>query len=102
MPSKDEIVKAILKVTGGDENQEFTKTAIAHELGRTKSTSSIDKIIKELESESLIKFKKKSPGIYYVLAKKQVVEEKNAEEVHDKEKTEGCVEGSFRGILRLT
>jgi hypothetical protein len=45
MPSKDEIVKAILKVTGGDENKEFTKTAIAHELGRTKSTSSIDNII---------------------------------------------------------
>jgi Mn-dependent DtxR family transcriptional regulator len=59
MPSKDEIVKAILKVTGGDENQEFTKTAIAHELGRTKSTSSIDKIIRELESESLTKLKKK-------------------------------------------
>ncbi|AEE94611.1 conserved hypothetical protein [Acidianus hospitalis W1] len=84
MPSKDEIVKAILKVTGGDENKEFTKTAIAHELGMTKSTSSIDKIIKELESEGFIKFKeKRGPGIYYVLAKKQVVEEKNAEELHD-------------------
>jgi len=44
VPSKDEIVKAILKDTGGDENKEFTKTVIAHELGRTKSTSSIDKI----------------------------------------------------------
>jgi hypothetical protein len=39
--------------------KEFPKTAIAHELGRTKSTSSIDKIIKELESESFIKFKGK-------------------------------------------
>ena len=58
-PSKDEIVKAILKVTGGGENKEFTKTAITHELGRTKSTSSIDKIIKELESEGFIKFKEK-------------------------------------------
>ncbi|WP_231136397.1 helix-turn-helix domain-containing protein [Acidianus ambivalens] len=82
MPSKDEIVKAILRVTGGDENKEFTKTAIAHELGMTKSTTTIDKIIKELESEGFIKFKeKRGQGIYYVLAKKQV-EEKKAEE-HD-------------------
>jgi|GEM_PF-4015545 hypothetical protein len=50
MPNKDEIVKAILKDTGGDENKEFTKTAIAHELGRTKSTSSIDNIIKDKAS----------------------------------------------------
>jgi hypothetical protein len=45
MPSRDEVVKAILKVTRGDEDKEFTKTAIAHELGRSNSTSSIDKNI---------------------------------------------------------
>ncbi|WP_373469300.1 hypothetical protein [Acidianus infernus] len=33
MLSKDEIIRAIIKVTGGDENKEFTKTAILRELG---------------------------------------------------------------------
>ncbi|WP_240872248.1 hypothetical protein [Acidianus infernus] len=72
MLSKDEIIRAIIKVTGGDENKEFTKTAILRELGMKSAKASIDKIFKELEDEGFIKFKEtKGRGKYYVLAKRQ-------------------------------
>ncbi|WP_236752415.1 hypothetical protein [Acidianus sp. HS-5] len=73
MDSKDEIFNAILRITGGDDTKEFTKTAVTRELGLSKPSSKIDKALKELEEEGVIKVKaKRGNATYYVLVKKSL------------------------------
>jgi predicted transcriptional regulator len=78
MVSKDEIFDAIVKITGNDENKEFTKTDVHNEAHGAYKT--VDEILKQLVDEGVIRVKRSTKrSVYYVLAKKKEVKKEVTE-----------------------
>lgn len=86
MISKDEILNAIMKFTGGSSSKEFTKTNILTELGKKSQSKTVDKIFEELVNEGIITLNRtRGNAKYYVLSKKV---ESEKEEKKTVEKTD--------------
>lgn len=77
MVSKNDVINAIIDITGNDNSKEFTRNGVRTHLGLSPSKQ-LDKIFEELEKEGFIKLKRTKGNIkYYVLSNGNVqVEEK--------------------------
>ncbi|WP_338598521.1 hypothetical protein V6M85_07735 [Sulfolobus tengchongensis] len=98
MITKDDIINAIMKFTGGDTSRKFTKNSILNILGKKSSNKTIDKIFKELVNEGVISLATtKGKAKYYVLSK-NLKEKEIAKEVRGK--TTENVNSDIQNVIR--
>ncbi|BDB99561.1 hypothetical protein [Saccharolobus caldissimus] len=70
MISKDEVLNAIMKITGGDSSKEFTKNKILEIIGKSKK--GVDQILDDLIKEGKIRLSRTAGRAkYYVLSNRE-------------------------------
>ena len=99
MVSREEVLKAIIEITGGNPEEEFTRNAVKERLGR-KSERQIDRIIEELTKEGVVVVSRtRGRVIYYRLAKEVGKPEGTPQKQEPAEPTPA--DGTFKALRDL-
>ena len=100
MVSKDEVKNAILKITEGRGDIEFTKSGLSQHVGKSKK---VDEILEELAKEGFIKVSRTAGRAkYYVLNTEgaKAIEGEKVKAVEKERDVKGGDKGDMEGIKR--